>query len=193
MSKSALKTVGTNAAPTTEMPTREYLTEAEVEELIKAADNHRDATMMLMAYRHGLRVSELVNLQWRQIKLNEGRINVARLKGSEDGVHPLSGREVRALRRLQRDQPVGARFVFITSRGTPMTREGFRVLLAKAADRAGLDGVHPHLLRHATGFRLVNSGFDSLSLAAYLGHRNVNNTKRYAKMDSSRFDGIWKD
>lgn len=74
-----------------------------------------------------------------------------------------------------------------------MTRDAFADMLGKTAKKAGLDDVHPHLLRHATGFKLVNQGFDSLSLAAYLGHRNVNNTKRYTKMDSHRFDGLWRD
>jgi len=185
---------GTEQAPSTEMPThRAYLTEAEVEQLVKAAGNHRDATMILLAYRHGLRVSELVNLSWAQLKLREGRIDIARLKGGEDGVHPISGREMRALKRIQREQVVGSKFVFMTSRGAPMTREGFRVMLSKAANRAGLDGVHPHLLRHATGYKLVNQGMDSLSLAAYLGHRNINNTKRYARMAANRFEGIWRD
>jgi type 1 fimbriae regulatory protein FimB/type 1 fimbriae regulatory protein FimE len=195
MSKSALKLLRTDAAPTTEMRSskRQYLTEAEVEAIIKGARCHRDATMILLAYRHGLRVSELVHLQWRQINLNDGRIDVERLKGSDDSVHPLSGRSLRALRKIRREQPVGTKFVFISRLGGPMTRDAFADLLDKAAARAGIEDVHPHLLRHATGFKLVNQGMDSLSLAAYLGHRNVNNTKRYAKMDSSRFDRIWKD
>jgi len=83
--------------------------------------------------------------------------------------------------------------VFVTSRRGPMTRNGFFKLLAKAAGRAGIADVHPHLLRHATGFRLVNQGIDTLSLAAYLGHANVQNTKRYARMDAARFDGLWRD
>jgi type 1 fimbriae regulatory protein FimB/type 1 fimbriae regulatory protein FimE len=197
MSKSALRVVRTDAEPNTEMQSsaerRAYLTEAEVEQLLKAADGHRDEAMILVAYRHGLRVSELVALTWAQVDLNAGRLQVRRLKGSEDGVHPLSGREVRLLRRLRREQPVGSRFLFTTRLGGPFTRDGFAKLLAACAVRAGLDGVHPHLLRHGTGFKLVNGGMDSLSLAAYLGHRNVNNTARYTKMDAHRFDGLWRD
>ena len=200
MSKSALHIVRTEPAPDTEMDTglrREYVTEDEVERLIRAAAAHdhssRDALMILMAYRHGLRVSELINLQWAQIDLDAGRLRVVRLKGSDDSVHPLGGREIRALRKLRRGQPVGSRFVFVTSRGGSMTRNGFFKILAKAARAAGLQDIHPHLLRHGTGFKLVNDGMDTLSLAAYLGHRNVQNTARYARMDARRFDGLWKD
>ena len=201
MGKSALHVVRTEPAPDTEMDTlglrREYVTEDEVERLLRAASKHergdRDALMILMAYRHGLRVSELISLQWAQIDLDAGRLRVVRLKGSDDSVHPLGGREIRALRKLRRGQPVGSRFVFVTSRGGSMTRNGFFKILAKAARAAGLQDIHPHLLRHGTGFKLVNDGLDTLSLAAYLGHRNVQNTARYAKMDARRFDGLWKD
>ena len=196
MSKSALHAVRTKNAPTTEMDTearRQWLTEAEVETTIRHADSERDRLMILMAYRHGFRVSELIGLTWRQVDLDAARLRVIRAKGSEDGVHPLSGREIRALRNLWRRQAVGAPWVFVTSRRGPMTRNGFFKLLAKAAGRAGIADVHPHLLRHATGFRLVNQGIDTLSLAAYLGHANVQNTKRYARMDAARFDGLWRD
>jgi len=196
MSKSALHAVRTKNAPTTEMDTearRQWLTEAEVETTIRHADSERDRLMILMAYRHGFRVSELINLTWRQVDLDAARLRVIRAKGSEDGGHRVGGREIRALRNLWRRQAVGAPWVFVTSRRGPMTRNGFFKLLAKAAGRAGIADVHPHLLRHATGFRLVNQGIDTLSLAAYLGHANVQNTKRYARMDAARFDGLWRD
>jgi type 1 fimbriae regulatory protein FimB/type 1 fimbriae regulatory protein FimE len=171
---------------------RQWLTENEVEAIMSHAAGPRDKLMILMAYRHGLRVSELVNLTWPQIDLEAGRFAVRRLKRGEDSVHPLAGRELRGLRKLRRRHPV-ARYVFLTDRGTPMTRNGFFKLLQKAATKAGLADVHPHLLRHATGFKLVNQGFDTLSLAAYLGHRQVANTKRYCRMDSRRFEGLWRD
>jgi type 1 fimbriae regulatory protein FimB/type 1 fimbriae regulatory protein FimE len=172
---------------------RTYLTEAEVERLIKAAETPRDKAMILIGYRHGLRVSELGNLRWRQVDLDAGRIRVERLKDSESGIHPLAGREIRALRALRRAQLAGSAFVFLSYRGTPMTRQAFDEMLRTAGAKAGLPDVHAHLLRHGCGFRLVNLGLDTLSLAAYLGHKQVQNTKRYAKMNSSRFDGLWKD
>lgn len=200
MNKSAVRAVRTEAEPSTDLdtdahlaPKRGYLTEAEVDQIVKTADNERDRAMILMAYTHGLRVSELISMQWRQLDLDAGHVTVIRAKGGRDGVHPLRGREVRLLRKLRRAQPVGSRFVFMTSRGAPMTRNGFFKMLTKAAERAGIADVHPHLLRHGCGFRLVNQGMDSLSLAAYLGHANVNNTARYAQMSATRFDGLWKD
>src|SRR5262245_60926877 len=104
----------TNAAPTTILETtpRSYLTEDEVEALLKAAGCERDRCMILVAYIHGLRVSELVALQWRQIDLKRGRLRVERIKGSEDSEQPLTGREIRMLRAVQRSLPVGCRFVF---------------------------------------------------------------------------------
>jgi len=196
MSKPAVLAGRTEPAPSIELDTgvrRHWLTEGEVETIIRDTGNERDRLMILMAYRHGLRVSELIGLTWRQVDLDAARLQVIRAKGSEDGVHPLGGREIRALRSLRRRQPVGTPWVFVTSRGGPMTRNGFYKLLEKTAARAGITDVHPHLLRHGCGFKLVNQGMDTLSLAAYLGHANVQNTKRYARMDAARFDGLWRD
>jgi type 1 fimbriae regulatory protein FimB/type 1 fimbriae regulatory protein FimE len=192
MSKSALQVVRTESASPTVLDTerRQYLSEDEVERIVKCAANDRDRLMILMAYRHGLRVSELINMTWRQLDLDAGCLEVRRAKGGEDGQHSIGGREIRGLRKLRRQQPVGARYVFVTKRGAPMTRNGFYKLLAKAAE---LDDVHPHLLRHGCGFKLVNDGTDTLSIAAYLGHANIQNTKRYARMNATRFDGIWRD
>ena len=74
-----------------------------------------------------------------------------------------------------------------------MTASGFFKMLARAADSIGMSDVHPHLLRHGTGFKLVNDGVDTRTLAAYLGHRQLNNTRRYTQMCATRFDGFWKD
>jgi site-specific recombinase XerD len=209
MSKSATKTMRTDRAPTTENGTvldfprndersrRAYLTPDEVDRLMKAARSrgrygHRDGTMILLGYRHGLRVGELVTLRWDQIDLKLGRVHVRRLKGSEDSVHPLSGLEIRALRQVRKDQD-GGRFVFMSERGAPMTTRGFFKLVAAAGAKAGLEDVHPHLLRHGTGYKLVNDGVDTRTIAAYLGHRNLQNTARYTAMSATRFNGLWQD
>jgi len=159
MSKTAVAANVVRLRPTTVLTTRKgskpaeagnkpaYLTEAEVERLIKAAEAPRDKAMILIGYRHGLRVSELVNLRWRQIDLDAGRIQVERLKDSESGIHPLSGREIRALRALRRAQPVGSAFVFLSYKGAPMTRQAFDKMLRAAGVKAGMPDVHPHLLR----------------------------------------------
>jgi len=179
-------------------PRREWLTEREIEQLCDAARKrgrwgHRDATMILVAYRHGLRVSELISLRWEQVDLRAGRLQVIRRKGSDDSVQPLSGNEMRALRRVRREQEPGSRYVFMTERKAPMTANGFFKMLSRAAASIGMDGIHPHLLRHGCGFKLVNQGVDTRTLAAYLGHRQMANTGRYTKMDARRFDGFWQD
>ena len=104
-----------------ELRSREYLTESEVDKLIKAAEKvgrhgHRDATLVLIAYRHALRVSELVSLRWDAIDLSKGFVHVNRLKNGRDSTHPLSGREIRALRRLKREYP-DTPHVFVSERG----------------------------------------------------------------------------
>src|SRR3954470_1471754 len=109
---------------------REYLTDGEIARLIDAGGNnrygHRDATMVLIAYRHGLRAGELVTLRWDAIDFAHGRLHVRRLKGGSESVHPLSGRELRALRRLKREQEPDSPFIFTSERGAPFTPAGFR-------------------------------------------------------------------
>ena len=118
-----------------EVRSREYLTDAEVNRLISAAgenrNGHRDATMVLVAYRHGLRAGELVTLRWDAVDFAHGRLHVSRLKGSAESVHPLSGRELRALRRLKREQDATSPFIFTSERGAPFTTAGFRKMIAR--------------------------------------------------------------
>ena len=125
-----------------EVRSREYLTDAEVNRLISAAgenrNGHRDATMILVAYRHGLRAGELVTLRWDAVDFAHGRLHVSRLKGSAESVHPLSGRELRALRRLKRDQDPASPFIFTSERGSPFTTAGFRKMVARLGVAARL-------------------------------------------------------
>jgi type 1 fimbriae regulatory protein FimB/type 1 fimbriae regulatory protein FimE len=187
----ALRVVGEPAAPpprqrNSERRSREYLTPAEVETLITAARKrgrygHRDATMILIAYRHGLRVGELCALTWDQVDFAQGLLHVARLKNGVPSVHPLGGEELRALRRLRREQPEG-RHVFQSERDAPMTAAGFRKTVARIGEASALAfPVHPHMLRHACGFKLANDGQDTRALQHYLGHRNIQHTVRYTE------------
>jgi type 1 fimbriae regulatory protein FimB/type 1 fimbriae regulatory protein FimE len=177
---------------------RECLTEDEVERLMAAArgtgrHGHRDATLILVAYRHGPRVSELVALGWDQVDLREGLLHVTRRKHGTDATHPLRGPEIRALRRLQRDYPDTA-YVFVTERRGPMTTATVRKLLARAGDTAGLPfPVHPHMLRHACGFRLANAGHDTRAIQHYLGHKQIQHTVRYTDLAAGRFRDFWED
>jgi type 1 fimbriae regulatory protein FimB/type 1 fimbriae regulatory protein FimE len=185
----------TNAA----VRTREHLTEREIEQLMKAATGdgdrrygQRDATMILIAFRHALRVSELVNVRWSDIDFKAARLNVRRLKGSISGTHPIEGDELRALRKLRSENP-DAEFTFLTERGGPMSAAGFRKMLSRLAADAGLGAlkVHPHALRHATGYALVNKGIDTRTLQGYMGHAQIGNTTRYTALDANRFRGLW--
>jgi integrase len=125
-----------------ELRTREYLTDAEVKRLQKAAGNnrwgHRDATMILVAYRHGFRVSELVDLRWDQVDFNAGTLAVRRAKRGTPATHPIRGDELRALRRLRREQDPRSPFVFTSERGSPFTTAGFARLVERAGEAAKL-------------------------------------------------------
>jgi integrase len=148
--------------------------------------------MILIAYRHGLRVAELCDLRWDQVDLKTATLHVRRVKSGTPATHPLTGLELRALRRLQRESE-GA-FVFTSERGTPFTTAGFARMLERAAVEAKLKiKVHPHMLRHACGFALANAGHDTRSLQAYLGHKNIQHTVRYTELAPDRFKGFWKD
>ena len=177
---------------------REYLTEREVNQIMKSAKSigrhgHRDATMILLAYRHGLRVSELVRLKWLQVDLFQGKLYVHRRKNGVHSTHPLAGVELRALRKQQREYPENP-FVFISERKAPLTEYTFRKLLTRAAKVANIKlAVHPHMLRHSTGFKLANDGKDTRSIQHYLGHRNIQNTMRYTELSSERFNDFWSD
>ena len=182
-----------------EIRPREYLTEAEIKHLMQAARKrgrwgHRDSTMIFLAFRHGLRVSELVSLRWDQVDFATAHLHVNRLKRGRDSQHPLTGAELRALRQLKREQPPASRFVFVSERGAPMTPRGFAQILTRAATSIHFPfPVHPHMLRHACGFKLANDGHDTRALQDYLGHRQIQHTVRYTELAAGRFNGFWAD
>jgi integrase len=175
---------------------RRYLTEREIDRLIETArknrHGHRDATMVLVAYRHGLRASELCDLQWHQIELSEGRMHVRRVKNGSPSVHPIRGDEMRALRRLRRENPTEA-YVFVSERGGPISPIGFHRLIQRLGEAAGMPfPTHPHMLRHACGYKLANDGHDTRALQHYLGHKNIQHTVRYTEMAADRFKDFWR-
>jgi type 1 fimbriae regulatory protein FimB/type 1 fimbriae regulatory protein FimE len=191
------RTVMPRRAKNATLRTREYMTGNEVEVLMAAARQnrygHRDATMILIAFRHGLRASEAVDLRWDQVDFSRAVLHVRRAKRGTPSVHPLGGAELRALRRLQRDDGASP-FVFLTERRTPFTTAGFARMMERAARAAGIGlKVHPHMLRHACGFALANAGHDTRALQAYLGHRNIQHTVRYTELAPDRFRRFWSD
>ena len=178
-----------------ELRPREHLTEHEIDKLVEATRGNRwgqrDTTMILIAFRHGLRASELCGLQWSDVEFETGTLHLRRAKGGTTATHPLLGDELRALRSLKRDAK--SPFIFVSERGAPFTVSGF----AKLVERAGIEAklpfkVHPHMLRHATGYALANRGVDTRSLQAYLGHRSIQSTVRYTELAPGRFKNIWR-
>ena len=191
------KQAGPNTVNSSVRKGRQYLTEKEVERLMSAARKrsrwgHRDATMILIGYRHGLRAGELCDLQWHQIELAAGRLHVRRVKNGTPSVHPMQGDEIRALRRLQREQGPSPH-VFQSERDGPMCPKSWHALFGRIGARAGLPfPVHPHMLRHGCGFALANAGHDTRSLQAWLGHKNIQHTVRYTELAPDRFKDFWR-
>ncbi len=175
---------------------REYLTREEVDALMSAAGKvgrHqlRDRTLILMTYRHGLRVSEAVDLKWDQIDLKAGRIHVNRLKNGNAATHFLEGDAIRALRRVRREY-TGSPFVFSTERGGPLSRSTVNKLVERAGQLAGISfPVHPHMLRHACGFYLADRGVDTRTIQDYLGHKSIQHTVKYTQLTPHKFKGLW--
>jgi type 1 fimbriae regulatory protein FimB/type 1 fimbriae regulatory protein FimE len=183
--------------PNGDLRTREYLTEGEIEQLRQVVKENRygqrDATMLLIGYRHGLRAAELVDLRWDQVDFKIATLHVRRVKKGTPSTHPILGDELRALRRLQRQQEPKSPFVFTSERGAPFTTAGF----ARMVERAGIEAklgfkAHPHMLRHACGYALANKGHDTRALQAYLGHRNIQHTVRYTELSPMRFKDFWR-
>jgi type 1 fimbriae regulatory protein FimB/type 1 fimbriae regulatory protein FimE len=175
---------------------REHLTPDEVTSLLKSAGSigrhrHRDKTLILVMYRHGLRVTEAVDLRWDQMNLSSGQVHVNRLKNGKPSTHYLEGDEIRALRRLRREYPDGP-FVFVTERGGPLTRSTVNKLITRAGEKACLGfPAHPHMLRHACGYYLANKGIDTRTIQDYLGHKSIQHTVRYTELSPKKFRGLW--
>lgn len=184
--------------PNLEKRSREYLTVSEVNQLIKSAKSlgrhgERDSLLILVMYRHALRVGEVVDLRWEQIDLNRGRMHVNRLKNGDASVHYLEGDEIRALRKLRRDYSA-TEFVFESERQAPLTTNAIHKMIARAGGEANLElSVHPHMLRHGKGYQLADEGVDTRAIQAYMGHKNIQHSVLYTQLNPKRFKGFGKD
>ena len=178
---------------------REYLTPDEVEKLLTACKTSsrnpvRDYAILLLMYRHGLRVSELCQLKLSDVNLELGELYVNRLKGSDGGPHPLYNGESAAIRawlkeRKAMNPSADCETLFISERRRPLSRFSVFVMVEKLAAAAGLDAldIHPHSLRHSCGYSLVNKGTDIRVIQSYLGHRSISSTVRYTKLNHKQF------
>lgn len=171
---------------------REYLTPTEVSTLIDAAKKigrygFRDAAVILLSYRHALRVGELVNLRWEHVDFNEGKLLVKRLKKGDASVHYLEGDEMRILRKLKQKSP-GSPFIFTTERNTPISTRHIHTIVSRAGEVAGLTfPIHPHMLRHAKGYQLANKGYDTRliqSISVIETYSTLSHIPSWALLDS---------
>ena len=156
----------------------------------------RDYCLMLLAYRHGLRVSELIDIRLKDTDLDTGRIYIRRIKGSLSTHQPIEGDELRAIRawlKLREEYPnSSSSYLFLSERG-PLTRQAINYLVKRAGVKAKLPfSVNPHMLRHSTGYYLANKGYDTRLIQDYLGHKNITHTVKYTRTASSRFENLWR-
>jgi len=191
----AKRTVMPTRRPNSELRPREHLTEREVEKLIEAAKGNRygarDSAMILICFRHGLRASELCELQWSDIEFETATLHLRRAKGGATATHPLLGDELRALRLLKRTAK--SPFIFVSEREAPFSVPGLQKMIQRAGIQAKMPfKIHPHMLRHATGYALANKGTDTRTLQSYLGHRSIQSTVRYTEMAPGRFKNLWR-
>jgi integrase len=176
---------------------RKYLSPDEARRVIEAAgqvgrNGERDKLLLMMMYRHGLRVSEAIDLRWTDFDLDAPKDRafwVRRLKGSVDSTHTMEPDTVRALKRLRAN--ADGSHVFRSERGGPMSVDAVQTICKRAGERAGLPfQVHPHQLRHACGFAMAEEGLDTRLIQDYLGHKDISNTVIYSATSQRRLSAV---
>jgi type 1 fimbriae regulatory protein FimB len=182
------------------MHDRKHLVSAEVAKLLEAAKGSRNAArdrcLLLLMFRHGLRVSEACGLKLSQVDIESRVLHVTRLKAGLSTTHPLRGDELRAIKAWlavrARMQPETNAF-FVSERRGPLSRKTAWVMIRDYGKRAGLlVDAHPHMLRHACGFALADQGADTRLIQDYLGHRNIQHTVKYTATNPARFERLWR-
>ncbi len=179
---------------------RSHLTGLEVGKLIAATrgsrNEARDRCLLLLMFRHGLRVSEACRLKLDQVDTKGRVLHVVRLKHGFSTTHPLRGDELKAigawLKQRARMKPTGKTF-FVSEQRKPLHRSTINLILDTCSKAAALPfSAHPHMLRHACGFALADQGADTRLIQDYLGHRNIQHTVRYTAANPARFEKLWR-
>ena len=182
------------------MSDRKHVVSAEVDKLIAATRGSRhevrDRCLLLLMFRHGLRVSEACGLQLSQVDTESRVLHVQRLKKGLSTTHPLRGDEIRAIKawlvERKKLEPEGDSF-FVSERRLPLSRKTAWVAIRAYGEKAGLPlDVHPHMLRHACGFALADQGADTRLIQDFLGHRNIMHTVIYTATNPARFEKLWR-
>ena len=178
------------------MKKRDYLRPDELERLLVAAKQtrnpERDFALVLLAFRHGLRVSELCSLKLSDVNVELGEIYIRRCKGSVSGSHPVYNGESQALKawlavRGEMNVPADVDSLFVSEQRKALNRCSVWHLVKNLAREAGLEGIHPHSLRHSTGYHLTNQGRDLRLIQSFMGHASISSTIRYTQVDTRRF------
>lgn len=192
-----MRKVGGSRKVNDELRGRRNLTHQEIDLICKAIRvssryPDRDELLVLMAFHHGLRVSELLNVKWQHINLKTQQVAIKRLKNGIDSLHPMTAkRQMMLLRKAHKASGAAlSGFVFINERGAPVTADGFRKMFTKFSWEALGVKWNPHALRHGCGTTLVEKGVDVRTLQVYLGHKNIQNTTQYLHESSKQFEKI---
>mgnify|MGYP005822613645 CR=1 FL=1 len=160
---------------------RKHLTSSEVNRLLAATkgsrNEARDRCLLLLTFRHGLRVSEACGLTLSQVDLDSRVLHVQRLKKGLSTTHPLRSDEIKAIKAWLKERaktPAPTEALFVSERRGPLNRRTAWLAIRSYGERAGLPlAAHPHMLRHACGFALADQGADTRLIQDYLGHRNI--------------------
>lgn len=175
---------------------KDYFTESEIDALLKAAKKSRygtrDNLIILMMYRHGLRVSELINIRKSDLNLKQSRIFVNRIKNGLSVDQPMDGEELRAIKRYLKTRDDKLPWLFLSERKQPLVRKSINYIIGRSAKKAGLEKGTPHMLRHSCGYYLANKGFSTRLIQDYLGHRDIKHTAHYTRTAANRFEGLWR-
>ena len=182
------------------MSDRKHLVSAEVQKLLDATKGSRNAArdrcLLLLMFRHGLRVSEACVLVLSQVDTESRVLHVKRLKEGLSTTHPLRGNELKAIKAwlaIRATMKPETDAFFISERRSPLSRKTAWLMIRGYGRRADLPvDAHPHMLRHACGFALADQGADTRLIQDFLGHRNIQHTVMYTATNPARFERLWR-
>lgn len=167
--------------------TIKFLTLDEIKRLFLVIKDRRDKAIFLVAYRHGLRASEIGLLQVSDIDFKEMRIMIHRLKGSKSGRYPLQADEARALKAHIKNRTTDSPILFTNNRGLPITRNGLLWLMKQYGEKAKIPGDKQffHALKHSIATHLLDAGAELRFVQDWLGHANIQNTVIYTHLSTT--------